>query len=295
MKGSLYILAALLLFGCSEKQKSPASDRPLLFVSILPQAGLAKAIAGDLVEIRTLVGAGQSPHAYEPTARQLARLGDADALLTIGVPFEKHLLKKIVPLYPDLPIIETQAGIALLEMMDEHDHDEAEEHDHGGKDPHIWLSPLNDVAIAHYILAALAKIDPVHAAIYLENYQHLAAELSALDTDIREKLRPFKGSRFYVFHPSFGYFAAAYGLEQIPVELDGKAPSPRQLVALIEHAKADGVKVVFVQKQFPSESARAMAEAIDGAVVQLDPLAEDSIANLRLIADSIEQALGNRN
>ena len=291
MKSPLYILLALLLLGCSEKQKSPASDRPLLFVSILPQAGLAKAISGDLAEIRTLVGSGQSPHAYEPTARQLARLGDADALLTIGVPFEKHLLKKIVPLYPDLPIIEAQAGIALLDMPHEH-HGEACTHEQGEKDPHIWLSPMNAVAIAHNILLALKKVDPAHAAIYFENYQHLATELTALDADIREKLLPFKGSRFYVFHPSFGYFAAAYGLEQIPVELDGKAPSPRQLVALIEQAKADGVKVVFVQKQFPSEAARAMAEAINGAVVQLDPLAEDSIANLRLIADSMERALG---
>ena len=118
------------------------------------------------------------------------------------------------------------------------------------------------------------------------------AELTGLDTEIREKLLPFKGSRFCVFHPSFGYFAEAYGLTQIPVELDGKSPSPRQLVALIEQAKGDGVKVVFVQKQFPAESARAIADAIGGTVAQLDPLAEDSVANLRLITESIVQALG---
>jgi zinc transport system substrate-binding protein len=176
-------------------------------------------------------------------------------------------------------------------MPEEHDHDEAEEHEHGGKDPHVWLSPANAAIIAHNIFQTLESIDPDHAATYLENYERLADELTALDTEIGEKLGRFKGSRFYVFHPSFGYFAAAYGLEQIPVELGGKAPSPRQLVALIEQAKADGVKVVFVQKQFPVASAKAIAEAIGGTVVQLDPLAEDSIANLRLIADSIARTL----
>ena len=62
-------------------------------------------------------------------------------------------------------------------------------------------------------------------------------------------------------------------------------------MALIDQAKADGVKVIFVQKQFPADSANAMADAIEGSVVPLDPLAEDSIANLRLIADSIAEAL----
>lgn len=290
MKGTISILAALILFGCAEKPGKPENGKPLVFVSILPQAGLAKAIAGDLADVRTLVGPGQSPHAYEPTARQLARLGEADALLTIGVPFETHLLKKIAPLYPSLSVIETQAGIAPLEMAHE-GHGEECTHEHGATDPHVWLAPLNACILAENICQTLEKIDPGHAAAYRENCEKLTAELTALDAEIGEKLRPFKGARFYVFHPSFGYFAEAYGLEQIAVELDGKAPSPRQLVALIEQAKADGVKVIFVQQQFPVASANAIAEAIGGVVAKLDPLAEDSVANLRLIADSIAHAV----
>jgi zinc transport system substrate-binding protein len=294
MKKPLFILAVVLLFGCTEKQDFQDSEKPVVFVSILPQAGLARAVAGDLVEIHTLVGEGQSPHSYEPSARQLARLGEARALLTIGMPFEKHLLKKITPLYPTLPIIGTEAGIELRAMPHEHsgEHGSA---DHGAMDPHVWLSPLNAAAIAKNICTALEETDPANAETYKTNYEQLADQLKQLDTGIREKLLPHTGSRFYVFHPSFGYFADAYGLVQIPVELDGKAPSPRQLVALIEQAKADSVKVMFVQKQFPAESARAIAEAIGGTVVQLDPLAEDSVANLRLIADRMEKALGSRN
>jgi len=290
MKGTIYILSALLLLGCTEQESSQGSEKPSVFVSILPQKGLAKAIAGDLVDIHTLVAEGQSPHAYEPTARQLVRLGEADALLTIGVPFEKHLLKKTVPLYPDLPLIGTQHGIELLAMPHEH-HGEHCTHDHSGKDPHVWLSPLNAATIAQNISQALQKIDPDNAATYQKNYEQLATQLKQLDSDIQKKLSSREGSRFYVFHPSFGYFAAAYGLVQIPVELDGKTPSPRQLVMLIEQARTDGAKVIFVQKQFPADSAKAIADAIGGAVVALDPLAEDSIANLQLIAESIAHTL----
>lgn len=292
MKNTLHLLAALMLLGCAEKREPGGSGKPILFTSIQPQAGLARIIGGDLIEVYTLVGEGQSPHAYEPTARQLVRLGEADALLTIGMPFEKHLLKKIVPLYPDLPIIGTEEDIELRAMPHEH-HGEHCSGDHGAKDPHVWLSPANAISIASAISQALEKIDPDNTNEYRKNLEKLTAELRQLDDEIRAMLAPYAGSRFYVFHPSFGYFADAYGLEQIPVELDGKAPSPRQLAALIEQAQADGVKVVFVQKQFPAGTAKAVADAIGGTVVQLDPLAEDSVANLRLIADSIGKALGN--
>jgi len=290
MKGTIYFLATLLLIGCAEKQPHTRTGKPIVFVSIMPQVGLAKAIAGDLIEIHTLVGKGQSPHAYEPTARQLALLGEADALLTIGVPFERHLLKKITPLYPELPTINLQEGIELRSMPHQH-HGEHCTHEHGAQDPHIWLSPQNASAIAKNILIALQKVDPSNSEIYQTNYEQLADRFKQLDVEITEKLSPYKGCRFYVFHPSFGYFAEAYGLKQIPVELDGKSPSSRQLVGLIEQAHRDEVNVVFVQKQFPTDSAKAIANAINGHVVPLDPLAEDSIANLRLIADSIAQAL----
>lgn len=290
MKGPIYILALFLLAGCAEKEEATHPDRPVVFTSILPQAGLAKRIAGDHADVHTLVGAGQSPHAYEPTAKQLSKLAQAHALLTIGVPFEQPLLQKIRPLYPDLKIVETQRGITLRTMPHAH-HGEHCAHDHGELDPHVWLAPLQARRIAENILRVLTDIDPENAAVYRENFARLAEQLEQLENEITARLAPHKGRRFYVFHPSFGYFADAYGLTQIPIELDGKSPSPRQLAQLIDQARADDVHVIFVQQQFPASSAQAIADAIDGTVVQLDPLAEDCIANLRRISDSIEQTL----
>lgn len=281
MKGTILILSVILLFGCSPKQDRSDHGKPTVFVSIPPQAGLAKAIVGEAVHVGTLVGEGQSPHAYEPTAKQLAELGNADILFTVGVPFEQALLKKIRPLYPNLRIVETDAGISKRSMPHAH-HGEHCTHDHGAPDPHVWLTPENSTMIAGALYTELKAygIEPTE-------FEALKSALTNLNDTMVRKLEPFSGSRFYVFHPSFGYFADRYGLKQIPIELEGKAPSPRQLAELIDQAKADQVKIIFVQKQFPSGSADAVAKAIDGHVVYLDPLAEDVIDNLRQISEAI--------
>jgi zinc transport system substrate-binding protein len=290
MKGTILILATALMLGCAPQKDDAASGKPTVFVSIPPLAGLLREIAGDQLDIRTLVGEGQSPHAYEPTARQLAALGNAEMLFTIGAPYEKSLLNKIRPLYRDLEIVATDSRIEKRSMPHEH-HGEACSHDHGEKDPHVWLSSANCIRISEELLQALSRNQPEQRDVFQANQARLAEAIRNLHVQSEAKLAPFKGSRFYVFHPSFGYFADQYGLEQVAIELDGKAPSPRQLADLIEQAKEDGVKIVFVQKQFPVDSAQAVATALGGAVVQLDPLAEDVVANLRQIADSIALAM----
>jgi zinc transport system substrate-binding protein len=97
-----------------------------------------------------------------------------------------------------------------------------------------------------------------------------------------------------VYHPAFGYFADAYGLKQVPVEVEGKEPSARQLAAFIERAKAAGAKVIFVQPQFSTKSAEAVARSIGGAVVPMDPLATDYLANLERTAEKTAEALGHK-
>lgn len=281
MKGTILFLSMILLLGCAPQQDTTDPAKPTVFVSIPPQAGLAEMMAGDSVNIVTLVGEGQSPHAYEPTAKQLTQLGEAEILFTIGVPFEQALLNKIKPLYPKLKIVETDAGIQKRAMPHAH-HGEHCTHEHGQPDPHVWLSPENCAVISASLFKELAPLGADEAS-----YTQLKNTLTDLHTEISKKLEPYHGSRFYVFHPSFGYFADRYGLKQIPIELEGKSPSPRQLAELIEQAKEDQVKIIFVQKQFPSGSADAVAKAIGGSVIFLDPLAEDVVDNLRKISEAI--------
>lgn len=91
--------------------------------------------------------------------------------------------------------------------------------------------------------------------------------------------------------PAFGYFANTYHLEQKAVETGGKSPTPRQLVKIVAEAKKNNVRVIFVQPQFDPKSANAVAQAINGRVLPLDPLAEDVFANIKNMSRTIGSVL----
>jgi zinc transport system substrate-binding protein len=99
------------------------------------------------------------------------------------------------------------------------------------------------------------------------------------------------GTEFFVFHPSWGYFADAYGLKQIPFEIEGKEPGPGEMARLSRYAREKGIKVVFVQPQFSTKSAEAIAREIGGRLIIADPLREDWMKNLREVAAKFRAAL----
>ncbi len=257
-----------------------------LFVSIQPQAYFVERVGGSYVEVEVLVGPGQSPATFEPTPKQMARLTRADAYFRIGVPFEKRLLAKIQTAFPDLRVIDTHQGIKLRTM--EHGHH------NGGFDPHIWLDPKLVKVQAASVCEELCRLDPANAAEYKESLSAFRADLDEVDARISRALEPLKGRKFYVFHPSYGYFGDAYGLTQVAVEVEGKEPGARQLADLMDQAREDSVKVIFVQPQFSAKSAEAVAKAIGGTVVPLDPLARDYLKNLEDIAGKIVQGLAGK-
>ena len=137
----------------------------------------------------------------------------------------------------------------------------------------------------------LSRLAPEQAELFQRRYAAYAAEVQALDAELRTLLAPLQGRAFLVFHPAWGYFAASYGLQQVPIEHEGKAPGARALAALIAQARAEGIRVVFVQPQFDRRQAQQVAQAIGGVVIAVDPLAPDYVANLRRVAQQMAQAL----
>ncbi len=270
--------------------------RITVFVSILPQAYFLERIGGNRVHVEVLVGEGQSPHTYEPTPKQMARLTGAKAWFLIGVGFEKGLVQKIGRSHRDLVLVDTRQGVPLRSLAG-HDHRDdghgrAREGRHAEMpDPHVWMSPKLVQIQAQNIHDALCRLDPDHRQSYGANLQSFREDLDRLDARIARSLAPIRGRKMYVFHPAFGYFADAYGLIQVPIEIEGKEPGARQLANLIERAKTDGVRVIFVQKQFSDKSAGVVAKAIGGAVVPIDPLAKDYLANLERTAAAVERGL----
>jgi zinc transport system substrate-binding protein len=269
-----------------------------VFVSIAPQKYFVQKIGGNLVNVSLLVPAGADPHTYEPKPRQMVELSKSALYFAVGIDFEKAWLKKIAATHPRMRIVHTDEGIAKIPMTDQHRHEgvshkrdkKTESHD-GALDPHVWLAPAPVKIQAAHILKALIEADPKNRLPYTAGYDAFMKELDALDGELKALFAGRKGEPFMVFHPAWGYFAEAYGLKQIPVEIEGKEPKAAQLQALIRHARERGVKVVFVQPQFSTKSAEMVAREIGGQVVPVDSLAENWEANLRDVARKFSAAL----
>ncbi len=288
------LLLSAAFSGCGKPREGDSSAKPLVFVSVAPQADFVKRIAGDKVEVRVMVGAGQDPHNYAVEPSQSLALGKAAAFFTVGMPFEKSLVEKIKGGGMGIRVFDTIAGIKRMEGVP-HDHGDHEDHaDHDThadeQDPHVWTAPELIKKQAVVISEGLAEIDPGNAAEFRAALATFSGELDALHLELESLLAPFKGRRFYVFHPAFAYFAKEYGLVQSPVQIGGQTPTQKELAEFLVHAREDGIRVLFVQPQFDTRAAETIAAELGAKVVVLDPLEGDVLGNLREVAVAIASA-----
>ncbi|HPQ42661.1 MAG TPA: zinc ABC transporter substrate-binding protein [Syntrophales bacterium] len=295
MLNVLKVFCFFLLTGLVMTSTASAADKIPVFVSVLPQKFFVEQIGKDLIDVRVMVEPGASPATYEPKPAQMVALSKARIYFSIGVPFEKIWLEKIASANPAMKIVHTEQGIRKIPMIGHH-HDEEEGHkaghdDHGILDPHVWLSPPLVMVQARNILVNLQEIDPIHRAQYEANYRAFIAMLVELDGELRDIFAGEENLQFMVFHPAWGYFAQAYGLRQVPIEIEGKEPKPAQLKGLIDYARKHNIKVVFAQPQFSLKSAHQVAKEIGGRVALADPLAADWAENLRAVAAQFEAVL----
>ncbi|QXD23390.1 zinc ABC transporter substrate-binding protein [Opitutia bacterium ISCC 51] len=268
-----------------------ALSKPRVIVSIPPQKGFIEALVGEAVDIQVLLQPGQNPTNFALSPRQLRELSEAEAYFSVGAPMEDFILPRIESNYPDIRIIDTSAGIRKRSLED-HSHD-GDHHEHAHShvaDPHVWLSPgLVKIQLRHYSRTLKELLPELGSDIDLRASQFLS-EVDLVDKELANQLKGLKGTNIFVYHPAFGYFLERYGLRQETVEIRGKQPSPQQIKRLIEHAKEQQVKVIFVQPQFRRHSAQALAKAIGGTVEIIDPLAENYLDNLRHMGETIAKS-----
>ena len=283
------VIVSLAAGGALAGQEAP---KIRAFVSILPQSYFVQRVGGEHVQVSVMVGPGQEPHTFEVTPRQMADLSDAQVYFTIGMPFETVLVKKIKGSIPNLKVVDTRQGVKMRLITKDEGSGGPEPGEAAGEpDPHIWLDPKLVKVQARTICDALASADPAHTKEFEANLASFDADLDAVDKRIAAALAPMKGREFFVYHPAFGYFADAYGLKQVPVELGGREPSARELAGLIDRARAERVRVIFVEPQFSTKGARSVAEAIGGVVIAMDDLSADYLKNLENMAAKVEGAL----
>jgi len=242
-------------------------------VSIAPQLTFLKAIAKDKIDISLMVKAGNSPHTYEPKPSQMKDITKANIYFAIDVEFEKIWLKKFQNQNHNMKIIDLSKGIQKV-----------------NNDPHIWTNPMNVKIIANNFYQALIKIDEKNKVFYQTNLNEFLEEVTSLDIKIKSILSKVKqNNRFMVFHPAWGYFAKQYNLKQVPIQIDGKSPKPKELAYIINKARKENIKAIFTQPEFSDKSATIIAQELNIKVIKTSPLSKQWSQNLIKLAKAISE------
>ncbi|HIG27445.1 MAG TPA: ABC transporter substrate-binding protein [Verrucomicrobiales bacterium] len=270
-----------------------ASEPLRVFVSISPQKFFVEKIGQDLIDVEVLLGPNSNPTTFQPSISQLKRFAKSRYYFRIGLPFETGFIHKIRN-QPSLPeIVNTQKGMELKEISHSHhshnDHNSNERptpgpHPSFFPDPHTWLDPNLVKIQAETIFEKLVSALPEKRSELERRLMNFKNDLETTDKEIKKILELAKGKTLFVFHPSFGYFSDAYGLNQLALETDGRQPSPRQLRAFMTQARQQKVSTMFVQSRFNRRTAEIAAKAMNLKLERLDPLAEDYLLNLKKMA-----------
>ncbi|MFJ8104732.1 metal ABC transporter substrate-binding protein [Streptomyces sp. NPDC096132] len=265
------------LTACSGASAAGNTDKFDVVASFYPMAFLAQQIGGDHVNVTSLTEPGQEPHDLEISAKQTAQLQESDAVL---------YLKNLQPSVDDAVAqseVKTKIDASTLTSLEKHgnevgghaaEHDDHEDEELSGLDPHIWLDPVRYAQVAEGVGKAFEKADPDHAADYKANTATLVKKLDDLNTEFKTGLADTKTKVFITTHAAFGYLAERYGLTEEAINgLDPESePSAARVKELEKMAKADGVTTVFYETLVSDKTAKTIASDAGLKTDVLDPI-----------------------
>ena len=299
---ALAVTAAAALTACSGTavtggSSSAASGEAVsAVVGFYPYEFVTARVGGDTVDVTNLTEPGGEPHDLELTPRQVGAVGDAD-LVVYSAGFQPAVDEAV----------EQQAGdrtldvLSVVELRDAEE--DAGEEDAGGedtgRDPHVWLDPVRLGTIATEVAERLAEVDAANAADYRTRAAELAAELTALDGELRAGLATCQRREIVTSHDAFGYLADAYDLEQVAIA--GLSPedeaSPQRLAEVAAEAKAAGVTTIFFEELVSPKVAESLAREVGATAEVLSPIegppdSGDYVTAMRENLERLRAALG---
>ncbi len=308
------LCGGLLLAACgsnggtaeSSAGKEAAKDEKIKVVATFyPMYDFAKEVVGDEGEVSLLIPAGTEPHDYEPSAKDMAAISDADVLVYNVDEFETWIDNVKDNLNEDKTlVIEAADDIELLEASgsshdhshegeDDHDHEseeahdhdeEADDHDHGGKDPHVWTDPVMAIKEVQEIADELGERYPEKKAAFDKNAAAYIAKLQELDQEYQAAFKDAKNKTFLVQHAAFGYLAHQYGLTQESIAgiSPDQEPTPARLAELKHFVEDHGVSVIYFEENANSKVAETLSNETGVKLSVLNPL--ESLTNEQMKA-----------
>ncbi|WP_291946931.1 zinc ABC transporter substrate-binding protein [Campylobacter sp.] len=262
--------------------------KPIVSVSIPPQAFFVEKIAKDSVEINVLIPQNSDEHNVEFKPQILKKLEESKIYFLADLELEKILEEKFKNTLKNVKIVNINQNIELFEEHEEEDHHKDHEHE---KDPHVWLDPILVKIQAKNISKALSEVFPQNKTFYEENLKIFLKELDELDEKIKAKLQNIKKNEFIVYHPSWAYLAKRYNLIQIPVQINGKEPKAKDLQNLISLAKEKDIRIIFIQPGFSENAVKTLAKELNAKIISINHLARNWDEELLKSVNALNLAL----
>ncbi|MBE2223179.1 MAG: zinc ABC transporter substrate-binding protein [Anaerolineae bacterium] len=255
----------------------PLTDKPLnVVVTTSIMGDVVAQVGGDAIELTTLMNAGQDPHSYQPGARELTAVADADIIFVNGWDLEQALADDLAEIGGGTPIVAISANIEPLRLgADSHTHEEADEEDteaedtHNGVDPHVWFNVQNVAQWTDNVAQVLSELDPAHAETYASNAVAYHTELDALEAYAAAQLAQIPEERRFLVtnHDAFGYLADSYGFTVIGTVIPGMStlaePSAKDLASLIAEMGEHDLCTIFTETTVSDTLAQTVAGELE--------------------------------
>ncbi|WP_462317701.1 metal ABC transporter solute-binding protein, Zn/Mn family [Marinilabilia sp.] len=280
---AVILLTALVTISFLPSCGAPKEKEAGITVSIEPLKYFVEELTAGKINVNVMVPAGTSPATYSPSASQLTALSSSLLYVQVGhLGFENAWMPRLKELNPELKVLNLSGGLNLIKGEDNVHGDHVHE---GGIDPHIWMSPKVILEVLPVLREKLIELFPDHKQQVVQNYPDLYERVKKLHSAFMNLSHQLDRKEFMIFHPALTYLARDYGFKQIPLEYEGKEPTPQKLRNLIDLANKAEIKVIFIQVEFDRKSAGLVTEETGARLVPINPLAYDWEGELTRIHD----------
>ncbi|GGJ76143.1 zinc transport system substrate-binding protein [Anoxybacillus voinovskiensis] len=278
----VFFATMLALVGCNKQEATKPKNGLTIYTTVYPLADFAKKIGGEYVAVESIYPPGVEAHTFEPTTQTMKELANADAFIYVGAGMEEFINKTMQTLQNEhVTFIEGTKGIPLLDSTSEHETSE-EHHDHGDKDPHVWLDPILSIQIAENIKNALIELKPEAKDTFEKNFASLKQQLQQLDQQFQAVVNTAPKKEILVSHAAYGYWEKRYGIHEISIAglSPSNEPSQKELAQIIDTAKKHHIHYVIFEQNVTPKVADIVKNEIGAEPLRLhnlETLTEDDI------------------
>ena len=292
--GAAAMFAIVACGGESTPDADPSVAESLPVVKVVTTANFVADwvanVAGERADVFSLLPLGSDPHSFQPGARDVTKIADADLVLTVGLGLEAGWLTELVHnantdeskvlALGDLidPIEHEDIGVHD-EEGDGHDEDngqDEEEEDHGPLDPHFWFDPIRVKTVVNEISTRLSLVDPAGDEIYTANAASYNSQLDELHRWTQEQvgLIPVQRRLLVTSHDSLTYFAKLYGFRVVGAVIPSSLsidvePTAEDMGDLVHEIEENWVPAIFGETTVSERLAQAIAEETGAKLVRL--------------------------